>query len=691
MSKHFSKEYTITLNWKDESSVLLNELFVTQTAYDALNRPTAVTQPDGSVIAYRYDQGGMLQKVLHGSTEYIKNITYNARGQREAIYYGNNTRTAYTYHPENFRLTRLWTTRNAATEALQDLNYTYDAVGNITEIYDAVQGNQYFNNALVSSKATYRYDALYRLVEATGRELYGLVAPDATNMPEGIPVSPNNALQNYTHQYEYDALGNLLEDPWKTYEYADSGANNYLLGHDGRKDLYTYDAHGNLLSMPHLSSMVWDYKDQLQSAGNGTFTSYYQYDVQGNRTRKTVNKGNIVETRYYINGYELYLKEVNGSTEPGRTTVNISDDEKVFVRIEQKAGENKVVRYQYDNHLGSACLELDENAALISYEEYHPFGTTSYHTHSNNAEVSLKQYRYCGKERDADTGLYYYGARYYAAWLCRFTSCDPLKEKYPTWNTYHYCHNNPLNMVDPTGMAASPIYVDGLFMGTDNEGFTGEIITMTLEQYNKLSLQQKDQITMGTMKHEDAMKLGETLGQKIDRIPSRGKVMKDTHGRDDWTNVSRDVQLVNRIINHVVSKTENMQGYEPFRLHNKSVSSVYDNNSMIPQDRIYGVANEAIHGENALAHTGSNKVTYELQSWGNVEMAGKVFKPTVENLQNTYVHEAGGHFFKKWGDKTHNHSKAYKSQMEHPSFKGTTPLFKQHIKEEYHEFKKKNN
>ncbi|MCK9220591.1 MAG: hypothetical protein M0P47_11150 [Bacteroidales bacterium] len=80
------------------------------------------------------------------------------------------------------------------------------------------------------------------------------------------------------------------------------------------------------------------------------------------------------------------------------------------------------IRYQYDNHLGSACLELDTSANVISYEEYHPFGTTSYRSGRSVAEVSLKRYKYVGKERDEETGLYYFGARYYATWVGRFVS-----------------------------------------------------------------------------------------------------------------------------------------------------------------------------------------------------------------------------------------------------------------------------
>jgi RHS repeat-associated protein len=216
-------------------------------------------------------------------------------------------------------------------------------------------------------------------------------------------------------------------------------------------DNYTYDAHGNMTTMPHLTSMAWDYQDQLHSATNGTFTSYYNYDTEGNRTRKVVIKGNIREERYYINGYEIYRKYINDTLDYERKTINLADDEKVFVRIETKTGENSVIRYQYDNHLGSSCLELDTTGQIISYEEYHPFGTTSYRSGRTETEVSLKRYKYCGKERDEETGLYYYGMRYYAAWVCRFVSVDPLQFKYPELTPFQYSSNRPITMIDIDG------------------------------------------------------------------------------------------------------------------------------------------------------------------------------------------------------------------------------------------------
>jgi len=107
------------------------------------------------------------------------------------------------------------------------------------------------------------------------------------------------------------------------------------------------------------------------------------------------------------------------------------------------------VRYQLSDHLGSASLELDENADIISYEEYYPFGTTSYRSGRSETEVSQKRYKYVMKELDNErrsplehpknkkiisekTGLYYYGMRYYASFICRFISVAPLQHKYPS-------------------------------------------------------------------------------------------------------------------------------------------------------------------------------------------------------------------------------------------------------------------
>jgi len=133
-------------------------------------------------------------------------------------------------------------------------------------------------------------------------------------------------------------------------------------------------------------------------------------------------------------------------------TLTVHQGSLTFTPSGVEGNATPTIRYQYDNHLGSAALELDENANIISYEEYHPFGTTSYRSGRTESEVSQKRYKYVGKERDEETGLYYYGFRYYAAWLCRFVSVDPLQFEYPHYTPFQYAGNKPISYIDLDGL-----------------------------------------------------------------------------------------------------------------------------------------------------------------------------------------------------------------------------------------------
>ena len=114
-----------------------------------------------------------------------------------------------------------------------------------------------------------------------------------------------------------------------------------------------------------------------------------------------------------------------------------------------------MTHYQFSNHLGSATLELDDVGAIIGYEEYYPFGSTSFQSVDATREVPAKRYRYTGKERDEESGLYYHGTRYYAPWLARWTAADPLGIKAGN-NRYSYAGNRPIGSSDPTGMWEMP-------------------------------------------------------------------------------------------------------------------------------------------------------------------------------------------------------------------------------------------
>ena len=107
-------------------------------------------------------------------------------------------------------------------------------------------------------------------------------------------------------------------------------------------------------------------------------------------------------------------------------------------------------RYQLDNMIHSSMMEVSGNGSIISYEEYAPFGATVYAAGTSFAEVSLKRYRYAGHDRDQATGLYYYGARYYAPWLLRWLSPDPAGD-IDGINLYAFVGGNPVAWIDVGG------------------------------------------------------------------------------------------------------------------------------------------------------------------------------------------------------------------------------------------------
>ena len=463
------KNYKGVANWIDANPVsdLENDVFNFTTETDALGRITKQTTPDGSVITLSYNEAGLLgsETVAHANpavtTVYIKDIAYNEKGQREKIVYGNDVVTTFSYDKETFRLQRLETKR-LNNDPLQDWRYTFDPVGNITHIEDKNVPVVFFDNQKIAGVSTYTYDALYRLREATGRENDAALTFDSRDNCNYAPfmhrLNPGDpmAMRNYTQSYQYDDVGNILQikhqaagNSW-TRDYNYEAANNRLISTQVGENTYIYphhSRHGYITAMPHLEDMGWNFKEELiktilqKRTDNGTpEITYYQYDGQGQRIRKITenqapsdNTPTKKEERIYVAGYELYKKHSGAAAGLERNSLSLTDEGHRFVMIETRndiddGTEKHLVRYQLHNHLGSACLELDGtvNAKVISYEEYHPYGTTAYLAQNAAIKAAAKRYRYTGMERDEESGLEYHSARYYLPWLGRWLSCDPL-------------------------------------------------------------------------------------------------------------------------------------------------------------------------------------------------------------------------------------------------------------------------
>ncbi|WFF05832.1 SpvB/TcaC N-terminal domain-containing protein [Micromonospora sp. WMMD1076] len=507
VTRTFAVEYQAPPDWSG-AVVLEAETYRSATRFDARNRPVLSVAPHSTPTADigrpSYDAAGLLTRLdvwlrrpaVGAGTETpsaapggppdvaaVTGIEYDAKGQRTRVEHGNGVVTTYEYDPRTFRLDRLLTRRGA--QALQDLRYTYDPVGNVVSIRDEAQQALYFRNQLVDPHNDYTYDAHYRLTEATGREHVGdgPAAPGPTDGPRTGLVHPGDgsALARYTQRYRYDDAGNLLEvahtsggaaDGWtRRYTYGDT---NQLAGTRvgaGPEEPYTYDPHGNMTSMPHLSLLVWDHADRLVATARQTVaagspeTTYAVYDDDGRRVRKvtvrastTGHPGTRASERRYLNGFEVHREYAGDGVTVTleRQTLHIQDGDRRVALVETRTagtdpGAATLVRYQHGNQLGSATLELDDAARIISYEEYHPYGSTAYQAARAQTETP-KRYRYLGRERDTETGLCHHDARSYAPWLGRWTSTDPIGVA-GGLNLYEYAANRPTVLKDPSGLA----------------------------------------------------------------------------------------------------------------------------------------------------------------------------------------------------------------------------------------------
>jgi RHS repeat-associated protein len=569
-------DYTAIPDWFLNPK-LDDEFFEGSARYDALNRPIQTVAPRSSlgrgkfnVIQAVFNEANFLERVdvwldrvaepgalLDAAHEAaspvgVTNIDYDAKGQRLLIEYKNGASTSYGYDPLTFRLTQILTKRKAADfpgddpqppiagwpgKQVQNLHYTYDPAGNITHIQDDAQQTIYFRNKRVEPSSDYTYDALYRLIQATGREhlgqggapiaysnddagRVGLVSADAAGR---FAANDGNAMGTYIERYVYDAVGNFLQmqhrgsdlarPGWtRGYEYSEpslieDGSGGTLLknsnrlarttlnpaGNTPQQETYLYDAHGNDLRMPHLGigmsgpNMHWDYRNQLRQIDlGGGGTAFYAYDSSGQRVRKVWEKSpGLTEERLYIGGFEIFRRHrgaigTNTATLE-RETLHVMDDTGRIALVEtctldtedSDRSPHQLIRYQFGNHLGSSSLELDDEGQIISYEEYAPYGSSTYQAVRSQTEAE-KRYRYTGKERDEESSLYYHGARYYADWLGRWTAADPAG-LVDGPNLYVYGRSNPLSNTDSSGTQCDPTNaccVDPTLATVDDESMT---------------------------------------------------------------------------------------------------------------------------------------------------------------------------------------------------------------------------
>jgi len=464
--------------------------YTTRYEYDNMGRMRSLVYPDGELLVYTYDEGGLLASAYgqsKGETyQYIKGILYDEFGQRTLAEYGNGTKTTYQYDPQTRYLTHLNTT-NAEGKVFQNLTYEYDAEGNITKR----ENNDFYTDDAEAKRSTqtYQYDDLHRLVGSTG----------SYNKETWMPYYKER-VNTYTNNISYSPIGNILrKEQVNRADYPDTGmetitATTYDNAYEyashkphavtkaGTKS-FTYDDNGNMTKMVDSSNdftrdLTWDEENRLMKTVDTNGTTTYKYDPSGNRTIKSGKFGDVVyvNPNYTVRNGSVISKHVFAGNSRVASKLEMTD--------KQGAVDETGIYYSHSDHLGSSSVITAKDGSFHESIEYFPYGETWVHNKASETGYTTP-YKFTSKELDPETGLYYFGARYYDPVLSRWISTDPLmveggyfpqldeliaarknnedytpEESLPGMggvynpiniDVYQYAGNNPVRYIDPDG------------------------------------------------------------------------------------------------------------------------------------------------------------------------------------------------------------------------------------------------
>ncbi|MBL6448472.1 hypothetical protein JMN32_19320 [Fulvivirga sp. 29W222] len=484
--RQLAVEYKNQIDWSDPGSVPMEpDIYTTDLSYNALALLIDKTTPDGTKTNYTYNLRGLVEQVymkFADSTEQtvIESATYDEFGTSTRTAYANGSITTQVIENTTANVRLIRTTRAAEGDrptVLQNIAYTYDPVDNPTRSRDSSIDTIYNGGQEIEPLSDYTYDCIYQLKIAIGRQHQALGTSHTSGKYGQFikNINPNDAekLENYTEQYTYDNSGNLTLKKHTAASGTWSMVNEISDGNNLLKNVPADEA-GNMLKLKPESTvnLSWDYAGNLSYAGiierpdNTNDADYFRYNPGKERVRKVIERlvqetVTEIDETIYIGNFQIYrTSSVSGNTKTVKTERQMlrvmNKSACALVRYYWKIGNNEhptgtsQLRYQLDNLQNSVSLETDTNADIISYEEYFPFGGTAILSGQSTAEVKLKFYHFTGKERDNSTGLYYYGARYYAPWMGRWLNPDP-GGPIDGLNLLAYVSNNPLKYTDPSG------------------------------------------------------------------------------------------------------------------------------------------------------------------------------------------------------------------------------------------------
>lgn len=472
----------------------------TQYTYSPFNQVIQILQPTGSGTGYSYDPAGELEQIASAAGS-VTGYSYNADGDVLGVTYSSSPSadTDFTYDGDGQRLTMkdgtgtttyTWDSLHRLTSetngAGKKVTYAYDLDGNLTSIvYPGSVGSvtRTYNSAgelagvedWLGHSTTFAYTSDGDLSSATYPDgvvgTYGYNADDAvTSISDKVGSKSLLALA-----YDYSSTGQVTTEGSAvvTYDPAERVASSTL---SGSAITYSYDSSFRPLGSTAgsaASTFAYNGDSELTSVATGAGATTYGYDSVGDRTaitppsgtkttysydqlgRLTGISGPGASASYAYNGDGLRMsKTVSGSKQ--QFTWDTAEGEPLLLAagstyyvegpggppLEQISG--KTVRYYLADALGSTRDLVSSTGAIVDRYTYDAYGNVTAST-----GTVANPFEFAGAYKDAESGFYYLGSRYYDPATEQFITSDPLTSI--TDEPYTYAGDDPVNLDDPTG------------------------------------------------------------------------------------------------------------------------------------------------------------------------------------------------------------------------------------------------
>ncbi len=304
--------------------------YTTEWTYDSHNRIQTMTYPDGEIVSYRYNLGGLLSSVSGKKDftyDYVEEIGYDKYEQRKYLKYGNGVETKYKYSNERSRLKNLVVSNQEGN--IMNNTYSYDNLDNVTKLENEGKAQKTKDGKTIGGGVTheYTYDAWNRLVKASGTfggadgksakynllmaydELYNVTSKKLDVEQTNLQF-PGTLKARHDLKYQYDRENNdpfrLLSISVSEYRVAvEDGEDPEAPVEDDKivntRSEYAFDANGNQtqvatgkkakegveeLPQANLRQLLWDEENRLLAINDNGHVSNYFYDANGERTVK---------------------------------------------------------------------------------------------------------------------------------------------------------------------------------------------------------------------------------------------------------------------------------------------------------------------------------------------------------------------------------------------------------------------